>query len=335
MKLLLSESAYERIGAALSALADVEPILADAQRRLRTVSGDGLSLDALRVDAVWATFDAFGGPAGRLLLSRVIDIARPAWVQNGGAGFDDPAFRMAVDAGAVVTTSHGQASGMSEFVVAAIMDHLQCGPERRAAQAQRAWRRIPYREVEGTRWLVIGFGAVGQAIGLRGRALGAHVVGVRRTQGRHESAHEIASLDRVWDYLPGADAVVLCIPLQRETRGLANARFFAAMKPDSVLVNVGRGALIEDDALIAALGDRRPGRAALDVFDVEPLPNAHPFWDHPCITVTAHNSPVNNRRQARNDALFLENLRRYLAGDVLLNVAAPADVLAHDNDAGS
>jgi phosphoglycerate dehydrogenase-like enzyme len=128
------------------------------------------------------------------------------------------------------------------------------------------------------------------------------------------------------EYLPQADAVVLCAPLNDRTRHLANSGFFAAMKPGSVLANVGRGALVDEDALLAALERGAPAHAVLDVFETEPLPAESPFWGHPRVSLSAHCSGVTGAQDGRNQALFLDNLGRYVAGKPLLYEVDPADV---------
>jgi phosphoglycerate dehydrogenase-like enzyme len=184
------------------------------------------------------------------------------------------------------------------------------------------------REVMGTRWLVIGFGAIGAGVGRIARAFGAHVTGVRRTQRDDPDADAIASLADVPSLLPQADVVVLTCPLTAETRNLAGAEFFARMKRGSVLVNIGRGGLVDEEALLSALPREAPAHAVLDVFQTEPLPAESPFWDHPQVFVTPHNSGVTDGQAARIDAAFVENLGRYVRGEPLLHEERPEDVLA-------
>jgi phosphoglycerate dehydrogenase-like enzyme len=187
---------------------------------------------------------------------------------------------------------------------------------------------LPYREAHGTRWLIVGFGAIGQAVAERARPFGAHITGVRRKAGGHPLAEAMATPDQVKALLPEADVVVLAVPLSPETTNLVDASFLAAMKAGSVLVNVGRGGLVDEVALLAALDRGVPEHALLDVFQQEPLPEGSPFWAHPKVSLTGHASAIGDGLAARGDTLFLENLDRYLTGKPLLNEADPNDVLA-------
>ena len=129
------------------------------------------------------------------------------------------------------------------------------------------------------------------------------------------------------EVIADADVVALCAPATPETHHIANADAFGRMKAGSVLVNVGRGALVDEPALLAALAAGAPGHAVLDVFEVEPQPADSPFWDHPQVTMTPHAAGMSSGNAPRNDALFLANLGHYLAGRPLENVADPKDVL--------
>ncbi len=250
------------------------------------------------------------------------------WMQSGAAGYDHPIFRQVVEKGARLATSHGQAVGMAEYVVAGVLDYFQGGPERRAAQASGAWRRLTFREVMGSRWVIFGFGAIGQAVAARAGAFGARIVGVRRDLSPHPLAETIVGPDAFAAHLPQADVLVLCAPLSPATRGVADAGVFAAMKDGSVIVNVGRGALIDEAALLAGLDQGRPGHAVLDVFATEPLPAESRFWGHPRVSLTAHASGNTPGQDRRNEALFLDNLARFLDGRALLNEADPKEVLS-------
>jgi phosphoglycerate dehydrogenase-like enzyme len=327
MRLLIYEPSYRRLRAAVDALPNLELLLMDREGQI-TLHGQPIAQEAAKADAAWTNAEVFFGPASRPYAVATLKSPDLKWVQSGAAGFDNPLFQQIVRKGARLTTSHGQAVGMADYVLWGVLDHLQNGPERRAAQAAGEWKRLPFRELAGSRWLVIGFGAIGQAIAERARAFGGRVTGVRRSQAPHPAAERMASLAELPQLLPESDVVVLCCPLSPETRHVADAGFFAAMKPGSILVNVGRGGLVDEAALLAALDGGVPEHAVLDVFETEPLPADSPFWRHPQVTLTPHASGLSAGNQPRNDALFLENLGRFVRGEPLLNEAAPAEVLA-------
>jgi phosphoglycerate dehydrogenase-like enzyme len=294
-----------------------------------TRAGEPIALEAAGIEAAWANGEVWLGPVARDFSVALLKSPTLKWLQSGAAGFDHPMFGQLVQRGVRLATSHGQAVGMADYVLWGVLDHLQRGPERRAAQAAGEWRRsLRSREVAGGDWLVIGFGAIGQGVGQRARAFGARVTGIRRDQALHPAADRIAAQADIPALLPHADVVVLSVPLTAETRHLADADFLAAMKPRSVLVNVGRGGLVDEPALIAALERGVPEHAVLDVFATEPLPKDSPLWGHPRVTLTPHLSGVTEGQAARNDAVFLDNLARYLEGQPLISEIAPADVLA-------
>jgi phosphoglycerate dehydrogenase-like enzyme len=328
MRLLIYEPSFRRLGAEIAALGSaVEPLVMNESGEFR-LNGHAIGGDDTLAEAAWTNADVFFSRAARSFMVAMLKSPALKWVQSGAAGFDQPVFGQIVQKGARLTTSHGQAVGMAEYVLAGVLDVFQRGPERRAAQAARRWDRLPFREITGSRWLIVGFGAIGKGVADRARAFGAHVTGVRRRQAPDASADRIGAISDLPALLPEADVVVLCCPLSAETRHLANADFFAAMKPGSVLVNVGRGGLVDEPALLGALDRGAPAHAVLDVFETEPLPQDSPFWAHPHVSLTPHASGMSGGNATRNDALFLDNLRRYLAGEPLLNEADPKDVVA-------
>jgi phosphoglycerate dehydrogenase-like enzyme len=290
-------------------------------------AGSPLAADDARPDLGWMNVDLFGAGAARDYMITLLKSPNLRWVQSGAAGFDNPAFAQIVRKGAILTTNHSQAVGMSEYVLTTVLDHLQRGPDRRKAQAEHRWAPAPYREVAGTRWLIVGFGAIGQQTAKRARAFDAHITGVRRSAGEHPLADAMATPDRITELLPQSDVVVLSLPLSAQTENMVDAGFLAAMKPGSVFVNVGRGGLVDEDALLAALDQGKPEHAILDVFRIEPLPAASHFWDHPRVTLTPHASPIGSGLSARSDQLFLDNLDRFLAGRPLLNQVSAEEVL--------
>jgi len=328
MRLLIHERSYRRNEAAIAAHGPaVEPLLLTDTGEV-TLNGAPLSLDEARPEAAWANNDVFFGGSMRAFAAATLKSPDLKWVQSGAAGYDNAIFGQFVQKGAALTTSHGQAVGIADYVLWGVLDAYQGGPGRRAAQAAHDWTRKPYRELDGSRWVILGFGAIGQGIAARAKAFGAHVTGVRRSGGSEPVADRIVTPDGFADAIAEADVVALCAPATPETRHIMNASTFGRMKPGSVFVNVGRGALVDEPALLAALERDAPAHAVLDVFEVEPQPADGPFWDHPKVTMTPHAGGLSSGNAPRNDAVFLENLALYLAGQPLKDVADPKDVLA-------
>jgi glyoxylate/hydroxypyruvate reductase len=172
-------------------------------------------------------------------------------------------------------------------------------------QRRSEWRPHAQRRADEVPVLVLGQGAMGGAVSERLRAVGYPVKGWRRSDGA-------AAL---WQALPQAQVVINLLPLTAETRGLLDARFFAAMAPASNLVNLARGAHVVESDLLAALDRGHLARAVLDVFQVEPLPAGHPFWLHPCMTVLPHAAAATDPRSAAR--VVADNLQRLMRGEPL------------------
>jgi phosphoglycerate dehydrogenase-like enzyme len=193
----------------------------------------------------------------------------------------------------------------------------------RTAQKEKSWKHVPFREVSETTWLIVGFGKIGQEVAKRARAFGAKIVGIRRSASPHPLADQMGTLKDVLSFVAEADVIVLSCALNETTRDLANEAFFKATKPGSVLINIARGPVIVDEALFAALDRNAPAVAVLDVFREEPLPASSPYWTHPKVRVTAHTSAAGSGTVRRGDHLFLDNLKRYIAGERLVNEVDP------------
>ena len=165
-------------------------------------------------------------------------------------------------------------------------------------------------ELAGKTVCILGCGSVGTACAERFRAMGCRTVGVNRTVRENAAFDAVVPLDALDRQLAAADVVILTLPLTEATRGLFDAGRFGAMKEGAVLVNIARGALVDEQALTAALDDKLRG-AALDVFQTEPLPPDSPLWTRENVLLTPHNSFVGDGNAARLDTLILNNLRKY------------------------
>lgn len=255
--------------------------------------------------------------------------ARLKWVHcSGHAVGHFPLAELAARA-IIVTNSRGvQAIPIAEHVMACILALARRLPHAMRDQQERLWRPndligdLSPWVLAGRTLGIIGVGTLGEAIATRARPFGMHVIGVRRhpERGRPAGFDEVlgpADLDRL---LALADVVVVAAPLTAETNLLLDADAIAKMKSGAILVNIARGQLVDEKALVGALMDGRLGGAALDVFTTEPLPASSPFWSLPNVIVTPHNSGF---RAGHFDAvidLFSDNLTRFERGVQLLNV---------------
>lgn len=315
---LMSVAAHERLGRRLRSLGiPIRCVLLDATGTL-TTEGKCTSAAEADVEVIWAGSDAIIEGLFPALAAQALASAQSKWFQSGSAGVDNPLFGRLLRQGIRVTACHAPAEAVADFVIAGVLDHFQRGPERRQARLSRSWLPLPFREISGTKWLIIGFGAIGRAVARRARAFGAEVIGLRRTLERDPLAQAIVSPGSLHGILPDADVVVLAVPLTQQTTKLADVEFLRRMKSRSVLVNVSRGDVVDEPALLDALRAGIPDHAILDVCSVEPAPSDHPFWVHPQIALTAHLAGMGSGVIARSDELFVENLTRFASGSPLM-----------------
>jgi phosphoglycerate dehydrogenase-like enzyme len=290
------------------------------------VDGEPRPVDEVAPEVAWLTAEAFYDGVVGPFFELVHGTPSIRWVHSPAAGVDLPFYAGLGERGVRLTTSHVNAIPIAEYVLGTVLAHYQQLERWREAQRAHDWRHHEFREVFGTTWLVVGLGAIGTEVALRARAFGARVLGVRRHPTGAEPVDEMVPSDRLLDAVPAADVVVLAAPATAATRHLVDERFLAALRPGSVLVNVARGALVDEAALLGALDRGTPEMAILDVFATEPLPPDSPFWSHPRVVVTPHSSSGGHGRHERAAALFVENLGRYVRGEPLLHEVAPADV---------
>lgn len=322
MRILLTSTAHRLFGDRLPA--DAEPVVMEDDGTLR----GGLPWEDAAAEVAWPTADLFdpGAPL-RPFFAFLRQSTTLRWIQSPAAGVDAPVFAELVRKGIRLTTSHVTDIPISEYVLRSVLDHYQRPEEWAESARDRAWRRHEFREVHGTTWLVYGLGSIGAATATRARAFGARVIGVRRSPRGDEPVDEMIRPDQVRDRLAEVDVVVLAAPATPETRHLVDAAFLAAMKPRSLLVNIARGALVDEGALLQALDAGASLEAAvLDVTEVEPLPADAPLWDHPRITITPHDAAGGSGRLRRGADLFVENLRRYSTGEPLLHEVDAAEL---------
>lgn len=329
---VMHRAALEAVGPRLSALGlDLRFGVFDASGRLE-IEGRAVAPSETEADYLWLSPHVFREPGAdrRAAMRAAFDLAlglrRLDLMQTFNAGLDDPAYAEIARKGVRLCNSSAQGVAIAEYVMAQVFALLHPVERQRAQQREKAWQVTPFREISRTSWLIVGHGPVGEALALRVKAFGAEVAVVRRSPAKPEGADRVGTLADLPRLLPAADVIVLACPLTAETRGMADAAFFAAVKPGAILVNVARGGLVDDAALLAALDAGRPETAVLDVFDAEPLPADSPFWTHPEVRVTPHTSFAGDGTQERWERQFLDTLPRYVRGEPLPREVDPRDL---------
>jgi phosphoglycerate dehydrogenase-like enzyme len=285
------------------ALLDQAPSLTDAQR------------------AAFAQIDV------AVAIDLPFDVARVAprlrWVQCVGAGTAQLQSAGLGEAGIRLTSGAGvNAVAIAEFAIARVLQHWKRFRTFDDLQERHAWEGVFGRQLAGATIGLIGLGNINAAVARRARAFDVRVLATRRSAEPGDTAPDVDVLYPVSDLhamLAESDAVIAAVPETADTANLMDAAAFAAMKPGSFFVNVGRGSLVDEPALIAALESGHLSGAALDVASVEPLPPDHPLWDAPNLYLSPHAASAPDALFVNLTELFCENLARYLAGEPLRN----------------
>lgn len=242
------------------------------------------------------------------------------WVQTTSSGVGQMVRELGfADSDLLVTTARGVHAGpLTEFVFLALLSHVKLLPHLQAEQRKHRFERLCSDELAGKTLAIVGVGQVGTRVAQLGRAFGMRVIGCTRhateEQALSRGLDAIYPPARLHELLGLADAVVLIAPHTDETERLFDAGAFAAMRPGAVFVNIGRGATVDEPAMVDALRSGRLGFAALDVFAVEPLPAASPLWDMPNVLISPHSASTAFGENARIAEIFCHNLRCYLDG---------------------
>ena len=246
------------------------------------------------------------------------------WVQATSSGIGEYLRRTGLDRSEIAfTTAAGvHARPLAEFVLLGLLYFFRGVPELAAMQARRHWQRYTVEGLQGKRVLVVGLGALGREAARQCAHLGMDVWGTRRTadSAAPDGVSRIVPTAAVKDVAPLVDALVLACPLTEETRMLISADVIAALKPGAVIVNIARGGVIDEEAMIAALREGRLRGAALDVFATEPLPADNPLWGMPNVLVSPHSASTVAAENGRIVDLFLDNLSRFGSGQELRNL---------------
>lgn len=245
--------------------------------------------------------------------------AELGWIHAASAGVDAVLTPPVVDSPTVVTNAQGVFDdAIAEYVLAVLLLFTKDLRTTLALQRRRTWRHRETERLAGRRVVVVGAGSIGRSIARLCTAAGMSVRGVaRRARPDDPDFAAVVGADRLHAELAGADDVVLATPLTADTRRLIDADALAAMRPGARLVNIGRGPVVDHDALLAALHSGQVGAAALDVFEDEPLPAEHPFWDMDQVLVSPHMSGDVVGWVDALGAQFVANVERWRAGEPL------------------
>jgi phosphoglycerate dehydrogenase-like enzyme len=252
------------------------------------------------------------------------------WVQATSSGIGEFLTETGlIDSDITFTTAAGvHAVPLAEFVALGLLYLVKEVPMLREQMRRHRWQRYTTNRLAGKRALVVGMGSVGRQVAQHLSALGLHVTGASRVPGTPPpGVREVVELSALPGVLPEIDALVLCSPLSTSTYHLIGAAELEAMPRGSLVVNVARGQIIEETALIAALESGHLGGAALDVFETEPLPNDSPLWDREDVLISPHSASTTAEENVHIVDLFVTNLTRWLQGETVLNTFARSDAM--------
>ena len=250
------------------------------------------------------------------------------WIHSPAAAVHQFLFPDLVNSDVILTNArevHGAV--VAEQVIAMIFAVAKRIPQALRFQQKRVWGQEAIwkedhgpREIAGATLGLIGLGTIGRNVASHATALGMKVIAVRQhvDATTPDSVHQVLPPSKINEMLAAADSVVLAAPVTPATRHMIGREQLAKMKSDAVLINVGRGSLVDETALLEALQQRKIGGAALDVFDQEPLPPDSPLWGLENLLVTPHTAGMTAKLWERHYTVFAENLRRYLSGQPLL-----------------
>lgn len=267
---------------------------------------------------------------GWLSAAQINDATALRWMQTMGAGVNGLVTPELRERDLTITNASGiHAEPITEHMFGMLLLHTRRLAEAWDRQKTGQWGGYDYGAnvsmLAGKTLGVLGVGAIGGHSARVGKGFGMRVLGLRRRAGPHPDVERMYTPDERREFLSECDVVMNSLPLTDRTRGFLGADEFAAMKPGAIVVNTGRGATMDTAALMAALENGHLGAALLDVTDPEPLPAGHPLWAMKNVYITPHYSGAHPGYGARADAIFLDNLGRYIAGEPLRNVVDKAE----------
>jgi phosphoglycerate dehydrogenase-like enzyme len=268
----------------------------------------------------------FNWSGSRALLREVFAMApKVRWVHSRSAGLDSLLFPELVESPVPLTNGSGVFSlSLGEFALAAILYFAKDFRRMIRNQVAGRWEQFDIIEISGQTVGIVGYGDIGRAVATRVRAMGMHVLAVKRhgppLSNVDPLVDQIYSPEQRVEMISRCDYIVASAPLTEETRGMIGEAEFAAMKPTAVVINVGRGPVIDEDAMLKALTEGRIKGAGLDVFTHEPLPEGHPFYKLENVLLSPHCADHTADWLDQAMRFFLENFERFRKGEPLRNV---------------
>jgi phosphoglycerate dehydrogenase-like enzyme len=281
-----------------------------------------------RTVRAWTSEDEFAAGIDEVEYLLALNPPRGHWararrlrlIQVLGAGVDGVLPAPDLPRSVVLANQRGMsAEPMAEFGLTLALGLLKQLPFFLAAQRERVWRRTLPVRAAGLTLGILGLGAIGEALAERAAALGMRVIGTQRSPKRHPAVAHIEPPERTDAVLAESDVVVVLLPLTDETRGFLSRERLARMKPGAYLVNLARGGIADEDAVVEALASGRLAGAAFDVFETEPLPSESPLWDVPNLWVTPHMAGGFPEILDETTRLFAENVARLERGEPVRN----------------
>jgi phosphoglycerate dehydrogenase-like enzyme len=298
------------------------PMAPDDQETIRATAGDREVLFVDRLADAGDTVSEAVAIAGTLSGAEVQRATALQWVHSWAAGANNDLVPEMIRSPVVLTSSVGNgAVPLAEHSMLLMMMLNRDVPRWARAQAEHSWDRFTHGELNGKTVGIVGLGHAGADLALKAQAFHMNVIGVRRrTHLPVEGVDRLVAPGDLLEILPECDFVVVTAPITAATAGMFGEAEFRAMKPDSYFVCISRGGIADDAALLRALQEGWIAGAGLDAHGVEPLPAESPFWDLPNVVVTPHNGATTAATARRGVEIYLDNLRRFVAGEPLVNL---------------
>lgn len=280
----------------------------------------GFDGDPDGIEVVFFSLSVTESPAAMKTLMGLFDAPALRWMQGPGAGIDNPIWQKLLDRGVRLTNASGiHGEPIAQYIFTYVLFWERNVARHLAQQTARHWEVIRSGDLGGRTLGIVGYGGIGAATARIGRAFGMRVLGSRRTPSDDPNLDRWVPPDRLHELLAESDYVVLCMPYNDQTHGMIGAPELAALGEQAVLINVARGGVVDEPALIDALRAKRFRGATLDVVAEEPLPADSPLWTLDNCVITPHDAGYSPLGDQRLGALFLENLERFARGERMRN----------------